>query len=229
MFSVLFELQPKSEAAEAYFGNAKLLRAEYERIDGFIDHTHYRSLRRENWILSLSSWRDEKALVRWRVRKHHHEIQEIGRDEILAEYRFRVGQVTDDTAAANGLRMVNQRLDESEIGAGVAITLITARNDPEWIKVVTAEELAEWLGFDPFSEGDCIAWDVYEEVERPGELLLLTSWKSHEAADAFSAIGLKPDDARFRRIRVIRDYGMFDRREAPQYFADAPGHETLHA
>ena len=26
------------------------------------------------------------------------------------------------------------------------------------------------------------------------------------------------DLARLRRVRVIRDYGMFDRREAPQYY-----------
>jgi hypothetical protein len=29
-----------------------------------------------------------------------------------------------------------------------------------------------------------------------------------------------PDGARLRRVRVVRDYGMFDRREAPQYYPD---------
>jgi hypothetical protein len=28
------------------------------------------------------------------------------------------------------------------------------------------------------------------------------------------------DGARLRRVRVVRDYGMFDRREAPQYYPD---------
>jgi len=28
---------------------------------------------------------------------------------------------------------------------------------------------------------------------------------------------------------VIRDYGMFDRREAPQFFPDAEGRETRHS
>lgn len=226
MFSVLFELLPEAGADDAYFGTAKMMRSAYESIEGFLDHIHYRSLRREKWILSLSTWEDEKALVRWRVRPEHHQVQEMGRDKMLADYRFRIGQVTEDTSAENGLHMVNQRLDESEIGAGVAITLITARNNPEWIRAITAEEIAEWLGFDPFSDGDCIAWDVYEDAGQPGDLLLLTSWKSHQAADAFSAIGLKPDDARFRRIRVIRDYGMFDRREAPQFFPDRAGRKT---
>jgi hypothetical protein len=37
---------------------------------------------------------------------------------------------------------------------------------------------------------------------------------------------LERDDARLRRVRVIRDYGKYDRREAPQYFpsvADTSG------
>ena len=31
---------------------------------------------------------------------------------------------------------------------------------------------------------------------------------------------MAPDGARLRRVRVIRDYGMYDRREAPQFFPD---------
>jgi hypothetical protein len=30
-----------------------------------------------------------------------------------------------------------------------------------------------------------------------------------------------PDGARLRQVRILRDYGMFDRREAPQYYPDA--------
>ena len=53
-----------------------MLRPELERIDGFVDNIRYRSLTREGWILSLSGWRDEKALVRWRTRANHHAVQE---------------------------------------------------------------------------------------------------------------------------------------------------------
>jgi hypothetical protein len=32
------------------------------------------------------------------------------------------------------------------------------------------------------------------------------------------------DGARLRRVRVVRDYGMYDRRENPQYYPEAePG------
>jgi heme-degrading monooxygenase HmoA len=61
-----------------------MLRPELEQVEGFVDNIRYKSLIREGWILSLSSWRDEKSLVRWRTRRRHHEVQQKGRDEILA-------------------------------------------------------------------------------------------------------------------------------------------------
>jgi hypothetical protein len=38
-----------------------------------------------------------------------------------------------------------------------------------------------------------------------------------------------PGSARLRNVRVVRDYGMFDRREAPQFYPDAEGRATVHA
>jgi hypothetical protein len=33
---------------------------------------------------------------------------------------------------------------------------------------------------------------------------------------------------RHRKVRIVRDYGMFDRRESPQFYPDAKGRETRH-
>ena len=68
MFSVIFEVHPGPAQWEAYLGNARMLRPELEQVDGFVDNVRYKSLMREGWILSLSGWRDEKAVVRWRTR-----------------------------------------------------------------------------------------------------------------------------------------------------------------
>jgi hypothetical protein len=46
--------------------------------------------------------------------------------------------------------------------------------------------------------------------------LLLVSWHDAAAADAWQPSA----PARHRRVRVIRDYGMADRREAPQFYPD---------
>ena len=53
---------------------------------------------------------------------------------------------------------------------------------------------------------------------------------SHNAAaQAYENSFFAKDNARSRRVRVIRDYGKYDRREAPQYYPDASGAETIHA
>ena len=44
MFSVIFEVHPKTEQWDSYLGNAKMLRPELEQVDGFVDNIRYRSL-----------------------------------------------------------------------------------------------------------------------------------------------------------------------------------------
>src|SRR3984885_4200843 len=123
MFSVIFEVHPKADQWDAYLGYAKMLRPELEKIEGFVDNIRYRSLTREGWILSLSGWRDEKAVVRWRTAMRHHAAQEKGRSEILLDYHLRVGQVTRDTRIPQGHALAEQRLDETEVGEATTITL----------------------------------------------------------------------------------------------------------
>lgn len=93
MFSVICEVRPRPSQWDAYLGYAKMLRPELEQIDGFVDNRRYRSLNRDGWILSLSNWRDEKAVVRWRTHVRHYEVQQLGRAEVLLDYHLRVGQV----------------------------------------------------------------------------------------------------------------------------------------
>src|SRR5436190_5085429 len=97
MFAVLFEVHPKAEKWDDYLGIAKMLKPELEAIDGFLENIRYRSLTREGWLLSLSTWRDEKSLVRWRTQAKHHSAQEKGRFEVFGDYHLRVGQLTKDT------------------------------------------------------------------------------------------------------------------------------------
>ena len=118
MFSVIFEVLPNKENWDDYLDNAKMLRPELEQVEGFVDNIRYKSLTREGWILSLSNWRDEKSLVRWRTRRHHHEVQQKGRDEILADYHLRVGQITADNQVPTGYALTEQtaRRDRSRRG-----------------------------------------------------------------------------------------------------------------
>jgi heme-degrading monooxygenase HmoA len=228
MFSVIFEVNPKPEQWDSYLGTAKMLKPELEQIEGFIDNIRYRSLTREGWILSLSGWRDEKSLVRWRTRTRHHEAQEKGREEILQDYHLRIGQITQDTEVPSGCSIKEQRLDETESGAGTGLTLVTATRPTQWKETSNSADCAQYLGLDPRAEG-ILDWDVFDAVLTPGDLALLISWQDSEAAQHFEDEFTVPDGARLRRVRVIRDYGMFDRREAPQYYPDVKGRETVHS
>jgi heme-degrading monooxygenase HmoA len=216
MFSVIFEVHPKSDQWDAYLGHAKALRPELEQVDGFVDNIRYKSLTREGWLLSLSNWRDEKSVVRWRTRMRHHEVQAKGRDEVLNDYHLRVGQLTHDTQLPAGYELHEQRLDETETGQGTTAVLIDAVRSPEWIATTGPEGLARSLCLDPHAAG-LVEWDVFDAVLTPGNVILLMSWKDHASAER----GTISDGLRVRRVRVVRDYGMFDRREAPQYFPDA--------
>jgi heme-degrading monooxygenase HmoA len=224
MFSVIFEVHPKPEQWDAYLGNAKMLRPELERVDGFVDNIRYKSLTREGWILSLSGWRDEKSVVRWRTDMRHHMVQEKGRSEILLDYHLRVGQITLDSRVPEGQIIEEQRLDETEIGEGTTVAFIDATRPESSPRDVSPLQLAIFLGLDRDAPG-LVAWDVYDAVLTPGDLILMCVWKTSKDAEA-AARGLRPSDqGRLRQVGVIRDYGMFDRREAPQYYPPArPGY-----
>lgn len=226
MFSVIFEVRPRPAQWEGYLDHARMLRPELELIDGFIDNVRYRSLTREGWILSLSGWRDEKAVVRWRTKARHHETQAKGRSDLLSDYHLRVGQITRDSRVPDGHELTEQRLDETEVGAATTVTLIDAQRAPDGARAGAAE-IASWLGHVPGAAG-LVAWDVFDAVLTPGDVILLLSWRDRAAAEAFEPKVPPPEGARLRRVRVVRDYGMFDRREAPQYYPDAAGTATLH-
>ena len=220
MFSVLFEVRPKQDQWGTYLGHAKLLRPELEQVEGFVDNIRYRSLNREGWILSLSNWQDEKAIVRWRTAKNHHEVQELGRGEVLLDYHLRVGQITQDTQLPEGMELREQRLDETEIGVGTAVVLIDAKRPPDWKETTNPADCAEWLGLLPLH--GFLEWDLFEAVSTPGDIILMTVFKDASTAAEFIDSVSIPDNARLRSVRIIRDYGMFDRREAPQYFPEVP-------
>ena len=216
MFSVIFEVQPKPQQWDAYLGHGKMLRPELEQVDGFVDNVRYRSLTREGWILSLSGWRDEKSLVRWRTATRHHVVQEKGRSEILLDYHLRVGQVTHDTHVPAGQAIAEQRLDETEVGAGTTVTFVDARRSASASHAVSAAEAAPWLGLDA-GLAALVGWDVYDAILSPGDMLLMMTWKTKADAAMFARSAALPAGGRLRHVRIVRDYGMFDRREAPQY------------
>jgi len=107
-----------------YLDFAKLLRPEIEQIDGFIDNERFANIHNPEQILSLSTWANEKALIRWRTHAQHHRVQEQGRSLVFADYRLRVGEITADTAPPIGHQVHQQRFDATETSSVKLISVL---------------------------------------------------------------------------------------------------------
>lgn len=199
MFVVLFEVQPYPEQFERYLELAKQLKPKLQQVRGFIDNERYESERTSGRLLSLSSWQDEKALVRWRTDGEHHDVQRQGRFEVFEDYRIRIGEVIQDTDSAD---LPQTRLDTTTVTDAIAATIT---------------EVDPGVDAPPDPGGDDLAdAEWYTGINTEGKRVLLASWRSDEAAGAW--LGEHPDYVRCRHVRIIRNYGLNEREEAPQYY-----------
>ena len=96
MIAVIFEVFPKDERKQDYLNIAASLRPLLDEIDGFISIERFESLSEPGKILSLSFWRDEKAVETWRKLEKHRAAQAKGRAEIFKDYRLRIAGVIRD-------------------------------------------------------------------------------------------------------------------------------------
>jgi heme-degrading monooxygenase HmoA len=127
MIAVVFEVWPTDNRREDYLEIAAGLRSDLSAIDGFISVERFQSLSDPEKLLSLSFWRDEEAVARWRNHDKHRESQTAGRSQIFKNYRLRVTRVLRDYGRS-------QR-DEAPIdslavhdGRAVAVSTIGVRN-----------------------------------------------------------------------------------------------------
>jgi heme-degrading monooxygenase HmoA len=219
MFCSLFEVLPGEGRKNDYLELAKYLKPRVERIDGFVDMERFESQLRRGWMLAIHTWRDEKSIVRWRTEAEHHKVQEKGRFEILADYHVRLGDVASDTAPPKGAPIHEQRFDETEVGAAkfATITELVPRGGST---IAPAQFLPRNLGLERSGAG-IVDYDVWTSVSNPGKMALSVGWGDARAAASWMPAQIEGvTSVRHRRLRVVRDYGRFDRREAPQYYPD---------
>src|ERR1700747_3431619 len=96
MIAIIFEAEPAPGQKDRYLDAAARLKPLLEQADGFISVERFESLTNPGKILSLSIWRDEAAVEKWRNVEEHRRIQAAGRKSIFARYRLRVAQVLRD-------------------------------------------------------------------------------------------------------------------------------------
>ncbi|MFZ2651089.1 MAG: antibiotic biosynthesis monooxygenase [Burkholderiaceae bacterium] len=96
MIAVIFEVVPRQGQRDAYLGAAADLGRHLQEADGFVSIERFESLSQPGKLLSLSIWRDEEALRRWRNLEPHRRAQAAGREHIFEDYRLRVAAVIRD-------------------------------------------------------------------------------------------------------------------------------------
>ncbi|EOG8018388.1 antibiotic biosynthesis monooxygenase [Enterobacter ludwigii] len=102
MIAVLFEAQAAPAHQARYLQLAAELKPLLADIDGFIDIERFQSLTTDGKILSLSWWRDEEAVRRWKQNVFHQAAQREGREAVFTYYRIRVAQVVREYASETG-------------------------------------------------------------------------------------------------------------------------------
>jgi len=96
MIAVIFEVEPDAGHKNRYLDIAAELRPLLDEIDGFLSIERFESLTRPGRILSLSFWRDERAIETWRRLERHRRAQTAGRNGLFRHYRLRVASVIRD-------------------------------------------------------------------------------------------------------------------------------------
>ena len=96
MIAIIFEVWPAAGRRQDYMDIAGGLRSELAGIDGFISVERFESLTEPGKLLSISFWRDEDAVARWRTVEGHRLAQAAGRGGVFRDYRLRVASVLRD-------------------------------------------------------------------------------------------------------------------------------------
>ncbi len=203
MFAVLFEVLPRADGWDRYLDIAGALKPHLKVLDGFLDNERFSRNGGDGSLISVSLWRDEKSLVRWRVHAAHHNGQTNGREQVFEDYRLRVGEIV--IAQHNGAKKMGegQRFDTTDEDSVKFILIVRGA------KCAQLEEIKRKSGR-PFASFTGVVDDTREaamfefETEDLG-LRCFEDLACERSIDKYL-------------IRIVRSYGMFNRNEAPQYY-----------
>jgi heme-degrading monooxygenase HmoA len=96
MIAVIFEFTPHEGRFADYKALAEGLADDVHNFDGFISIERFESISNKGKFVSLSFWRDEEAVRKWRNLQRHREAQAKGRARVFESYRLRIAAVVRD-------------------------------------------------------------------------------------------------------------------------------------
>ncbi|HYG55669.1 MAG TPA: antibiotic biosynthesis monooxygenase [Burkholderiales bacterium] len=100
MIAVIFEFTAAPGRRQEYMDLAAGLADDVKKMEGFVSIERFQSLSDPEKFVSVSFWRDEEAVRRWRNLQKHREAQAKGRGGIFKSYRLRVAEVLRDYSHA---------------------------------------------------------------------------------------------------------------------------------
>jgi heme-degrading monooxygenase HmoA len=197
VIALFFEVKPKPDQVQRYLDTAAALKPKLDASGGCLFIDRFKSRQRGGWLLSYQIWQDEASMVRWRVNGSHHHAQTAGRTVVFDDYRLRVAQIVRDEVPGKPAWQP-QRLN---------IYNDPVRTPPRYCTLIESQS-AQFDGT-PLE---------FESLYRVGQFAHLADANSLAQALDMSEQCRVSDSVRFRIAEIERDYGMFDRAQAPTYY-----------
>jgi heme-degrading monooxygenase HmoA len=189
MLALFFEMLPKPGHMDHYFRHVAMLKPVLEQHDGLKWLDRFTSLTQDSKILSHQLWQDETSIIRWRENRQHKGSQNAGREKHFIDYRIRIIQVAHHAKA--GQRASSFAFDEASPAGWVVAGHATSRALPG------GDEQFNSVNFnDAFVTLAGVA-------DQDAAMSLAARWGDDEAMSWVIA------------GKLIRDYGMHERAQAP--------------
>ncbi|CCD88589.1 putative Antibiotic biosynthesis monooxygenase [Bradyrhizobium sp. ORS 285] len=204
MLSLFFEVEVKPGHLDRYLQLAASLRPELDALGGCLFLDRFKSLSRDNLILSYQIWQDEGAMTAWRVHAHHHDIQTLGRDKVFSDYRLRVAELIHEVRPGQAAWQPERRGTYNDPKRRAPTYVLVLETAEPKLNAVTGRTVESFCS-----------------VYREGRFAHLVELPDEAAGLTLSVQLLsEPGVDNIRVVEVARDYGMYDRREAPQYYPE---------
>lgn len=189
MHALFFEVRPHPGHLRHYFDHVDQLRPALARHEGLAFLDRYGACDDADLLLSHQLWESEEAIVTWRRDAGHRRSQTAGRQQHFADYRIRVGA----------------RVRHWQAGALDTVTSVQAPDGLPCIVALYGGETVAVPGFRAF-----------ESVNHAGRFVALASADDRENARVLfdGHLGLPGLEAA-AIYAIRRDYGQFDRAQAP--------------
>ncbi|QDW38867.1 antibiotic biosynthesis monooxygenase [Bradyrhizobium sp. KBS0727] len=202
MIALFFEVQTRPGHRDQYLELAASLRPQLDAVGGCLFIDRFSSLTRENLLLSYQIWQDEGAMTAWRVHGYHHEVQTIGREKVFSDYRIRIAQVIHEERPGQPIWQPERRTPYNDPARRPSTFVLVAESKRAELPVET-----EWRH------------DSFKSVYRDGYFAHLIDVPDQQSGlELGRRLLADPTTEYFRIVEVMRDYGMYDRTEAPQYY-----------